>query len=258
MFIGLIQRVCFPFRRVQIELRNLLGQYSLEAEVAQHLSDNHGDRAWTVCEYMEPTGGRWPLYGDRLRPIYHVCLPYGVLYRWLTRTRTIRTPVLNEEVRYAVHNEYALTAADFLARRSRLTFLDAQVALAVLPKVGIMVQELHWSGQRQRQEIVDAERFMRSMGIPLGSRPSLTDHPAVSGKWAWDNWVGGWGPTNPLKMGVKRVKLSRVQFEPGEVAFLKAAWARETDDEVKPDHESARGVVLEKLDVPGLTGSEVD
>ena len=27
---------------------------------------------------------------------------------------------------------------------------------------------------------------------------------------------------------------------------------------MNPDCESARGVVLEKLDVPGLTGSEVD
>jgi hypothetical protein len=45
-------------------------QYGLETEVAQHLSDNYGDRAWTVCEYMEPTGERWPLYGSRLNPIY--------------------------------------------------------------------------------------------------------------------------------------------------------------------------------------------
>ena len=72
-----------------------------------------------------------------------------MLNRSLTLTRTIRTPVLNAEVRYAVHNEYALTAVDFLARRSRLTFLNAQVALDVLPKVvGIMAEELHWSAKR--------------------------------------------------------------------------------------------------------------
>ena len=51
---------------------------------------------------------------------------------------------------------------------------------------------------------------------------------------------------------------SRAQFEPGEVELLKAAWANKAGDERKIDRESARGVVLEKLDVPGLTGSEVD
>ena len=39
-----------------------------------------------------------------------------------------------------------------------------------LPKVlGIMAQELHWSAEQQRQEIVDTEKFMESMGVPLGS-----------------------------------------------------------------------------------------
>ena len=179
--------------------------------------------------------------------------------RSLIWTRTIRTPVLNAEVRYAVHNEYALTAVDFLARRSRLAFLNAQVALDVLPKVvGIMAEELHWSTKRQRQEIVDTEKFMESMGVPLGSRPSLTEQPASSIKSAWDHWVGGWSSTDPLKTGVKRVQISRAQFEAGEIELLKAAWAKEAGDKLKLDCESARGVVLEKLDVPGLTGSEVD
>jgi len=54
------------------------------------------------------------------------------------------------------------------------------------------------------------------------------------------------------------VQLSRAQFEPGEVEFLKAAWAGKAGDERKIDRESARGAILEKLDVPGLTESEVD
>jgi len=167
--------------------------------------------------------------------------------------------VLDAEVRYAVHNEYALTAVDFLARRSRFTFLNAQIALDVLPKViEIMAQELHWSAKRQRQEIIDTETFMESMGVPLGSRPSLADQPGVGFKWTWNNWVGGWSSADPFKTAVKRMQHSRAQFEPGEVELLKAAWANKAGDERKIDRESARGVVLEKLDVPGLTGSEVD
>jgi hypothetical protein len=117
-----------------------------------------------------------------------------------------------------------------------------------------MAQELQWSTKRQRQEIVDAETFMESMGVPLGSQPTM----AESIRWAWTNWIGGWRSSDPFKAAVKRVQLSRAQFEPGEVELLKAAWAREAGDEVKIDRERARGVVLEKLDVPGLTGSEVD
>ena len=67
---------------------------------------------------------------------------------------------------------------------------EERQALDVLPKVvGIMAEELHWSAKRQRQEIVDTEKFMESMGVPLGSRPSLTDQPTLGVKWAWDNWA---------------------------------------------------------------------
>jgi glycerol-3-phosphate dehydrogenase len=45
----------FPHRAQEVIITPL-EQYGPETEVAQHLSDNYGDRAWTVCEYMEPTG----------------------------------------------------------------------------------------------------------------------------------------------------------------------------------------------------------
>ena len=158
-----------------------------------------------------------------------------------------------------MHNEYALTAVDFLARRSRLTFLNTQIALDVLPKVvEIMAQELRWTAKRRRQEICDTERFMESMGVPLGSRPSQADQEVVNVKWAWNNWVGSWSSSDPLKAAVRRVQLSRAQFEPGEVELLKAAWASKAGDEKRLDRESARDVILEKLDVPGLTESEVE
>ena len=45
-------------------------QYGLDTEVAKHLSDNYGDRAWTVCDSSETTGYEWPLRGVRLTPLY--------------------------------------------------------------------------------------------------------------------------------------------------------------------------------------------
>lgn len=50
-------------------------QYGLETEVARHLSDNYGDRAWTVCTFAAPTGETWPLHGHRISPNYPCTSP---------------------------------------------------------------------------------------------------------------------------------------------------------------------------------------
>ncbi|KAH7336905.1 DAO-domain-containing protein [Rhizoctonia solani] len=127
MFIGLVQR------------------YGLETEIAKHLSDNYGDRAYAVCELAEPTGLTWPIYGRRLAPAY---------------------PFIEAEIRYAVRNEYAQTATDFLARRCRLAFLNAQAALEALPQVvSVMGDELGWNTARRKQEIERTANFLVSMGL---------------------------------------------------------------------------------------------
>lgn len=59
-------------------------------------------------------------------------------------------PYVEAEVFYATRHEYACTAVDILARRTRLAFVDAQAALAALPRViEIMSKELGWSRARQ-------------------------------------------------------------------------------------------------------------
>ncbi|KAJ3869143.1 DAO-domain-containing protein [Lentinula novae-zelandiae] len=131
MFIGLIQR------------------YGLDAEVAKHLSESYGDRAWTVCDlaeqYDETDDGGWPLHGKRLSDLY---------------------PYIEAEVRYAVKHEYAVKATDVLARRTRLTFLNAQAALDALPRVvDIMAFHLGWDLSRKKQEIRSTVKFLESMGL---------------------------------------------------------------------------------------------
>ncbi|KAJ8082348.1 mitochondrial glycerol-3-phosphate dehydrogenase [Marasmius tenuissimus] len=128
MFIGLIQR------------------FGLETEVAKHLSENYGDRAWTVCSLAEPTGAVWPVHGKRLHPQY---------------------PFIDAEVRYAVNHEYAQHATDVLARRTRLSFLNVRAAWETLPLVvDIMAQELGWSYWRKKEEIKKSVEFFESMGLP--------------------------------------------------------------------------------------------
>ena len=125
---------------------NLIQHFGVETSVAQHLAGAYGDRAWTVASLSSPTHHRFPARGHLLNPLY---------------------PFIDGEVRYACRFEYAQTAVDVLARRTRLAFLNAQAALESLPKViDIMGEELGWSGERRESEWTDTVRFLESMGLP--------------------------------------------------------------------------------------------
>lgn len=111
---------------------NLIQHFGLETDVAKHLTESYGDRAWTVAALSKPTEERFPVRGEKISPLY---------------------PFIDGEVRYAVRHEYAQTAADVLGRRTRLAFLNAQAALEALPKViDIMATELNWDSKRKDHE----------------------------------------------------------------------------------------------------------
>lgn len=110
-----------------------------------HLAETYGDRAWAVCSMDEPTGLRWPVHGRRLNPVY---------------------PYIEAEVRWAVRREYAATAVDIIARRTRLSFLNSEASLEALPKViDLMAKELGWNKQRMEKEFQDGTEFLTSMGL---------------------------------------------------------------------------------------------
>lgn len=69
-------------------------------------------------------------YGDRAHDITRIAEQRN-LGRRLVRGH----PVLEAEVVYAVHHEYCETPEDFIARRSRLAFLDHRACEEALPKV---------------------------------------------------------------------------------------------------------------------------
>uniref|UniRef100_A0A4W5L1H7 glycerol-3-phosphate dehydrogenase n=1 Tax=Hucho hucho TaxID=62062 RepID=A0A4W5L1H7_9TELE len=86
------------------------------------------------------TGKRWPIVGNRLVSEF---------------------PYIESEVRYAV-KEYACTAIDVIARRTRLGFLNVQAADEALPRiVDIMGKMLDWS---------DAKRTVRHKLLFLSTR----------------------------------------------------------------------------------------
>ncbi|KAK4115639.1 DAO-domain-containing protein [Canariomyces notabilis] len=125
---------------------HLIQHFGVETEVAKHLTESYGDRAWTVAALCRPTDKRFPARGERISQLY---------------------PFVDGEIRYAVRHEYAQTAVDVLARRTRLAFLNAQAALEALPRViDIMAEELSWDRKRQDVEWRSAVSFLESMGLP--------------------------------------------------------------------------------------------
>ena len=140
---------------------NLIQHFGLETDIAKHLVESYGDRAWTVAALSSPTEKRFPVRGVRISALY---------------------PFIDGEVRYAVRHEYAQTAVDVLARRTRLAFLNAQAALEALPDViDLMAEELKWDKKRKDVEWKDTVQFLASMGLAK-SKLSVTRKDVESGR----------------------------------------------------------------------------
>lgn len=160
-------------------------------------------------------------------------------------------------MRYAVRHEYAQTAVDVIARRTRLSFLNAQAALNALPRVvDIMAEEFNWSLSRKRQELKNGTAFLASMGLPSGAKipeiepRGLSERVESLLRWGvgW-NWILGSGP----KRGkAQNVMYSRAQFEAGEIDMLRAAFAQRATVVSPVNNARAEGLRLEKADVWSL------
>ncbi|XP_037552471.1 glycerol-3-phosphate dehydrogenase, mitochondrial [Nematolebias whitei] len=117
----------------------LVQDYGLEKEVAQHLASTYGGKAFDVAKMAQVTGQRWPIVGKRLVSEF---------------------PYIEAEVLYAI-KEYACTAIDVMARRTRLGFLNVQAADEALPRiVQIMGKELNWSQEKKTEELEAAKKFL--------------------------------------------------------------------------------------------------
>ncbi|KAI5784736.1 FAD dependent oxidoreductase-domain-containing protein [Geopyxis carbonaria] len=157
---------------------NLIQHFGIEVEVAKHLAHNYGDRAWTVAALSSPTNVRFPTRGLRLAPMY---------------------PFIDGEVRYGVRHEYAQTAVDILARRTRLAFLNVNAALEALPTViDVMATELNWDKGRKDKEWTDTLQFLVSMGLPE-KRVNTTRKEVEAGA------VMGWAAQTNGKQSAKAV-----------------------------------------------------
>jgi glycerol-3-phosphate dehydrogenase len=139
----------------------LIQHFGIETEVAKHLVESYGDRAWTVASLCNATDKRFPARGERISQLY---------------------PFVDGEVRYAVRYEYAETAVDVLARRTRLAFLNAQAALDALPRIiDMMTQELKWDKKRQAVEWQEGKSLAASCLRPHRLTLSVTVSRLIPG-----------------------------------------------------------------------------
>jgi glycerol-3-phosphate dehydrogenase len=139
--------------------------------------------------------------------------------------------VIDAEVRYAVRHEYALTAIDVLARRTRLSFLNARAALDALPHiVDIMADEFGWSYRERKKQISEAFQFLGTMGLPPTFMTSaFIPEPEPRGVVEHIEralWKTGTSVVNVLGFGtIESQKVyGRSKFEGGEVAALRNAF----------------------------------
>lgn len=74
-------------------------------------------------------------------------------------------PFIEAEVIFGVRHDWVVRPEDFLARRSRLAYLNKEAAMRAIPRVvQLMAQELKWSRARQSAEILRCVEFMRHFG----------------------------------------------------------------------------------------------
>eukprot|EP01129_Flabellula_baltica_P000652 TRINITY_DN10625_c0_g1_i1.p1 TRINITY_DN10625_c0_g1~~TRINITY_DN10625_c0_g1_i1.p1 ORF type:complete len:757 (-),score=189.99 TRINITY_DN10625_c0_g1_i1:1154-3424(-) len=122
----------------------LIHKFGLSNKTAAHLSTSYGTRSEEVMNIANSTG--------------------------LTERFISDLPLIEGEVLYSVEREFAQRAVDFIARRSRIAFVDAQKASEVLPRViEIMGDALNWSPERRVDEEELAKEFLVTMGLPKNS-----------------------------------------------------------------------------------------
>ncbi|KAJ1403121.1 hypothetical protein SESBI_27528 [Sesbania bispinosa] len=80
-------------------------------------------------------------------------------------------PYLEAEVAYCARNEYCESAIDFIARRTRLAFLETDAAKKALPRViEILANEHKWDNSRQKEELQKAKEFLETFKSSKNAR----------------------------------------------------------------------------------------
>ncbi|OWB79840.1 hypothetical protein B5S32_g4079 [[Candida] boidinii] len=164
-----------------------LGQeYRVPDLIAAHLSNNYGDRAPIILElFNDPRHpeNKLPisLFSYKLTPdLVHNSSWLSWFYKSSSSSskqdqkltnptsfyNSCEYPFTVAELKYSMKYEYTRTPVDFLARRTRLAFLDSKSALdSIDGVVEIMSNELNWNKSKKNKERLNAIHYISHMGI---------------------------------------------------------------------------------------------
>ncbi|KAI5135481.1 glycerol-3-phosphate dehydrogenase [Nematocida ausubeli] len=112
----------------------------ISSDIAEHLADAYGDRAWKVCAYANG------VY-TRIDP---------------------RHPYITAEVLYTIDHENVRNISDYLGRRSFFAYFDVRAAHAAVPGLAkIFSKRFGWSAKKERSALQEAYYYLDTMGYSL-------------------------------------------------------------------------------------------
>jgi len=128
----------------------LAQKYEVSSQLALHLAHNYGTRAPIILESFKSNKfNQLPIALASLneRPTYE----------------QFEHPFSIAELKYCIKYEYVRTPVDFLARRSRMVFLDSKAAInAIDGVVKVLGDELGWNDLKRIEETKLAQDFIKS------------------------------------------------------------------------------------------------
>lgn len=146
-------------------LARLIHEYKIPLKLAKHLSHNYGSRAPVILElYAHSDYNKLPV----TLALSHSFEPSEKKAREENNLlyQSFDEPFTVAELKYSIKHEYTRTPLDFLARRSRLAFLNAREALsAVDGVVEIMTKELNWDDAYAKKMAEEATEYISHMGV---------------------------------------------------------------------------------------------
>ncbi|KAL2312129.1 Glycerol-3-phosphate dehydrogenase, mitochondrial [Schizosaccharomyces pombe] len=142
----------------------LIHEYHIPLRLAKHLSHNYGSRAPLILElYTKTDFNKLPVtLADKevFAPSSDASSDKSVSYASFDEPFTVA------ELKYSIKYEYTRTPTDFLARRTRLAFLDARQALqAVAGVTHVMKEEFGWDDATTDKLAQEARDYIGGMGV---------------------------------------------------------------------------------------------
>ncbi|WLF80707.1 mitochondrial glycerol-3-phosphate dehydrogenase [Lodderomyces elongisporus] len=143
----------------------LIHEYKIPLKLAKHLSHNYGSRSAMILDlYKASDYNKLPVTLAHQKEF--IPNPTEVSPENQLSYQSFDEPFTIAELLYSLKYEYPRTPVDFLARRTRLAFLNAREAMsAVDGVVEIMSKELNWDADTTEKMRKDAKRYIGSMGI---------------------------------------------------------------------------------------------